>query len=29
MWIELVGPGFRPKLLERVRLAQEKLSAQP
>ena len=27
MWIELVGPGFRPRLLERVRLAQERLDA--
>jgi len=26
MWIELVGPGFRPRLLERVRVAQERLS---
>ena len=27
MWIELVGPGFRPRLLERVRVAQERLAA--
>jgi catechol 2,3-dioxygenase-like lactoylglutathione lyase family enzyme len=27
MWIELVGPAFRPRLLERVRVAQERLAA--
>jgi len=26
-WLELVGPGFRPRLLERVRVAQERLAA--
>jgi catechol 2,3-dioxygenase-like lactoylglutathione lyase family enzyme len=25
MWVELVGPGFRPRLLERVRAAQERM----
>jgi catechol 2,3-dioxygenase-like lactoylglutathione lyase family enzyme len=28
MWIELVSPGFRPRLLERVRVAQERIDTQ-